>query len=166
MVQFMEEDEPAVVVAEPQPVTARGTPWHLWVVGGLSLLWNCFGATDYTMSQLRNETWLNAGAEAMGVTAAEMIAYIDSFPAWMHAFWALGVWGAFVGSILLLMRSRYAVWSFAASLLGLAVTTLYRVVTPQPEWMQGDVAMNLAIWSIATFLLIYAVSMRNKGVLR
>jgi len=164
MVDYMEEAEPATVAAEP--IETHGTPWHLWAVGVLSLLWNMVGITDYTLSQLGNRDWIGAAAENMGITADDMIAYIDSFPAWMHAFWALGVWGAFVGSILLLMRSRYAVWSFAASLLGLAVTTLYRVTTPQPEWMQGDVAMNVIIWSIATFLLIYAVSMRNKGVLR
>lgn len=164
MVDYMEEAEPAPVVAEP--IEARGTPWHLWAVGGVSLLWNAFGAADYSLSQLRNRAWLEAGAEKMGITADQMIAYIESFPPWMHAFWALGVWGAFIGSILLLMRSRHAVWSFALSLLGLAVTTLYRVVTPQPEWMGEDVALNVAIWSIATFLLIYAVSMRRKGVLR
>lgn len=164
MVEFVEEAQPAPATTEP--IEARRTPWHLWAVGGLSLLWNCFGATDYMMSQLRNEAWLSAGADAMGSTTNEMIAYIESFPAWMHGFWAIGVWGAFIGSILLLMRSRYAVWLFAASLFGLAVTTIYRVVTPQPEWMQNDLAMNVAIWSVATFLLIYAVSMRNQGVIR
>ena len=25
------------------------TPWHLWVVGVLSLLWNCYGGYDYLM---------------------------------------------------------------------------------------------------------------------
>ena len=28
------------------------TPKHLWIVGILSLLWNCFGAYDYTMSHM------------------------------------------------------------------------------------------------------------------
>lgn len=145
---------------------ARAAPWHLWAVGVISLLWNLIGATDYTLSQLRNPAWIEGGAERMGITASEMIAYIDSFPAWMHAFWALGVWGAIIGSILLLMRKRLAVWSFAVSLLGLAATQFYRALTPQPEWVQGDLVFNLILWSIATFLLIYAVSMRNKGVLR
>lgn len=141
-------------------------PWHLWVVGVVSLLWNCFGATDYTMSQLRNRDWLGGAAEAMGITADQMIAYIDGFPGWMHAFWALGVWGALIGSILLLLRKRHAVWAYALSLIGLAVTQLYQAVTPQPEWVESNVAMNVIIWAIAIFLLIYAVSMKNRGVLR
>ena len=144
----------------------RAAPWHLWAVGVVSLLWNLIGTADYTLTQLGNRAWIEGGAERMGITAEQMIAYIDGFPAWLHAFWALGVWGAVIGSVLLLAHSRYAVWSFALSLLGLAVTQLHRAFTPQPEWVQGDVVFNLILWSIATFLLIYAISMRNKGVLR
>lgn len=164
MVEFLEKSEPARVGTAP--VARRKTPRHLWAVGALSLAWNLIGATDYTLSQLRNRTWIEAGADTIGITAAEMIAYIDSLPAWLHAFWALGVWGAVAGSILLMLRSRHAIWSFAASLLGLAVTQFYRLLAPQPEWVGEDLALNLALWSIATFLLIYAVSMRDKRVLR
>lgn len=146
--------------------SAHATPWHLWAVGGVSLLWNAFGATDYTMSQTRNRDYLGSAAETMGITADQMIAYIDGFPVWMHAFWALGVWGALIGSVLLLLRKRHAVWAFGLSLLGLAVTQFYQALTPQPAWVESAVVMNLIIWSIATFLLIYAVSMKNKGVLR
>ena len=163
MVQVMEEAGTAAVSGAPR---AGAAPWHLWAVGVLSLLWNGFGATDYTMSQLHNRDYLGSMAEGMGITADQMIAYIDSFPAWMHAFWALGVWGAFVGSVLLLARSRYAVWSFAVSLLGLAVTQIYHAMTPQPEWADAATPMTIVIWAIALFLLVYAVSMRNKGVLR
>ena len=164
MVQYMEEADPAPVAIAPAE-TGR-TPWQVWFVGVISLLWNLIGATDYTMSQTRNQTWMEAGAQQMGVSAQDMIAYLDGFPAWMHAFWALGVWGAVAGSVLLLMRSRHAVVAFAVSLLGLAVTQFYRAFTPQPEWVQGDLAFNLVLWSIASFLLIYAVSMKNKGVIR
>jgi hypothetical protein len=165
MVQDMEKEQPpAVAPAESAP--ARGTPWHLWAVGVVSLLWNCFGAVDYTMSQLRNEAYLSRAAQSMGITAAEMIAFIDSFPGWVHAFWALGVWGAVAGSVLLLLRSRFAVWSFVVSLLGLAATQIYQAMTPKPDWADAATGMTILIWSVATFLLIYAVSMRNKGLLR
>ena len=163
MVQFMEDAEPGVGAAPTRPLRA---PWHLWAVGGVSLLWNAFGALDYTMSQLRDRAYLGSAAESMGITADEMIGYIDTFPVWMHAFWALGVWGALAGSVLLLMRSRFAVVAFGASLLGLAVTQLYQAFTPQPEWAEQASLMTIVIWSVAIFLLIYAVSMKNKGVLK
>lgn len=35
------------------------TPWHLWVVGGLSLLWNLFPAVDFTLTNMQNEFWLS-----------------------------------------------------------------------------------------------------------
>lgn len=173
MVQFMEDSRPepvedaaarAAAGADAVAETGRA-PWHLWVVGVGSLLWNCIGALDFTMSQLRNEAYLGSVSHGMGVTAAEMIAFIDSFPAWMHAFWALGVWGALAGSVLLLMRSRYAVWAFTGSLLGLGVTQLYQALTPQPAWMETATGTTIFIWAIAIGLLIYAVSVRKKGVL-
>ena len=95
-------------------------PWHLWAVGVVSLLWNAFGCFDYTMMQTRNEAYLAA-------FTAEQRAYFESFPAWMEAFWALGVWGALAGSIALLFASRHAVMLFALSLLGLLVSTVWQL---------------------------------------
>lgn len=165
MVEFVEEDAPPPVTAQAT-TQATTTPWHLWAVGGLSLLWNLFGAVDYTMSQTRNQAYLKASAEGMGITAGQMIDWIDGFPVWQHAFWALGVWGALAGSVLLLMRSRHAVWAFGVSLLGLAATQMYQAFAPKPDWAEAAFGMTVVIWAIATFLLIYAVMMRNKGILR
>ena len=80
------------------------TPKHLWVVGILSLLWNCFGAFDYTMTELEGTGYL----QGMGFSPEE-IAYFTSFPAWAVALWAIGVWSSVAGSILLFgisMRHR------------------------------------------------------------
>ena len=144
------------------------TPWHLWAVGVISLLWNAFGANDYLQTQLGNLDYMEAVVTDMGVSAEDALAYFNGFPGWVHAFWALGVWGSVLGSVLLLLRLRYAVWAFAISLLGLAGTTLYQVTSEQPEWATSGMSMimSILIWSLATFLLIYAVSMKNKGVLR
>ena len=144
------------------------TPWHLWVVGVISLLWNAFGANDYLQTQLGNLDYMETMMADMGVSPEDALAYFNGFPGWVHAFWALGVWGSVLGSVLLLLRLRYAVWAFAISLLGLAGTTLYQVTSEQPEWATSGMSMimSIVIWSLATFLLIYAVSMQNKGVLR
>ena len=141
----------------------RKTPWHLWVIGVVSLLWNTMGAADYVLSSLRAQWWF----DAMQYPEAG-IAYLAAFPAWAHGGWALGTLGAFLGSILLLARSRFAVWAFALSLLGIAVTTLYEMQAEMPPEL-ADIQpawFPIVLWSIATFLLIYAVSMRSKRVLR
>ena len=143
--------------------SATRTPWHLWVVGIVTLLWNGFGANDYTQTQLRNMDYLNS----MGYPQAG-IDYLDQFPAWAEAGWALGVWGAVMGSVLLLLRSRFAVWSFVISLIGIALTTVYEagadmpaeLAEMQPGWFP------ILLWSLAIFQLWYAWSMKKKGVLR
>lgn len=138
------------------------TPAHLWIVGALATLWNAFGGFDYVMTQTRNEQYLANFTDPQRV-------YFDSFPVWMEAAWACGVWGGVLGSLLLLARSRYAVAAFAVSLAGLAISTVYQYVlsTPPPDMMSGAmIAMNLAIWAVAIGLLLYALHMRRRGVLR
>lgn len=140
------------------------TPWHLWAVGVLSLLWNAFGAYDFVMSLTQRETYWRAS----GMTDA-MIAYYNAMPTWMYVPWILGVWGAVVGSILLLLRSRWAVHAFALSLLGAVVSLLYGTVidkapAPPPE-MAAMTYMPYVIVVIAAFLAWYAWTMRKKGVL-
>src|SRR6187431_420661 len=92
--------------------TARvGAPWHFWLVAVIALCWNGFGGFDYTMSHLQGETYYRAA----GMTEAQ-IAYMDTYPYWMHAVWATGVWGSVVGSMLLLMRLRWAFHAFVVSI--------------------------------------------------
>jgi len=119
-------------------------------------------------TQLGNLSYIEGMVADTGVSAAEALAHYGAYPAWVHAAWALGVWGAVLGSLLLLLRQRFAAWAFALSLLGLAGTAFYQVTSEQPEWVTGgsSTVISIVIWSIATFLLIYAVSMKNKGVLR
>ncbi len=140
------------------------TPWHLWAVGVISLLWNGFGAWDFVMSLTQRETYWRAS----GMTDA-MIAYYNAMPTWMYVPWVLGVWGAVAGSILLLLRSRFAVHAFVLSLLGAVVSLLYGAVidkapAPPPE-MAVMAYMPYVITVIAAFLAWYAWTMSRKGVL-
>jgi hypothetical protein len=138
------------------------TPVHLWIVGILALLWNGFGCFDYLMTNLKNETYL-------GQFTADQLAYMDSLPSWLTGFWAVGVWGGLAGSILLLMRSRYAVWVFGLSLIGAIVGLGYQMfMTEMPASMKEGV-MGIMPWVIiviAAFLLWYSWSIEKKGVLR
>ena len=140
-----------------------GTPWHLWVVGVVTLLWNAMGAADYLFSNLGSAFWF----EAMQYPPAG-IAYLDAFPFWARVAWGMGTVGAFLGSLLLLFRSRLAVIAFALSLVGILFVTIYEagaVMPPELETMQ-PAWFPILLWSVAIFLLIYSWSMRKKGVLR
>ncbi len=145
----------------------RKTPWHLWVVGVVATLWNAFGVTDYVMTRTRREAWIDQMMP--GTDSAKIMAYIDAFPIWASAGWALGVWGALAGSLLLLARSRHAVAAFAVSLLGAISGLGYQLANPIdiPEMTQGaNAVMPYVIIAIAALLLWYAVRQKAAGVLR
>ncbi len=138
------------------------TPWHLWVVGVLAALWNGFGVLDYTMTQTRNPTW-------MAQLTPDQVAWLDNASMVAHGSWAFGVWGGLAGSLLLLARSRHAVTVYVVSLLGLAVNTAYQLTAPMPSGHMDSTAalvLHAAIWAVAIALLVYAIRMRRRGVLR
>lgn len=135
------------------------TPWHLWVVGVISLLWNGFGATDFTMTVAARDAWF----AMMGMTAPQ-IAQFDALPGWMWIAWAFGVYGAIIGSLLLLLRRKLAVQAFGLSILGALASLIYHAFLAGPGG-PGPI-FPAVIVVIAAFLLWYAWTMAKKGVLR
>jgi hypothetical protein len=126
-------------------------------VGVITLLFNAMGIISYLTTKL-------GMLAEMGLTP-EQIVFMESYPVWISAFWALGVWGAFAGSVLLLLRSRWAVPAMVVATIGLAVTTLGNyVILDVPAAMQAP-ALDVAIWGVTLFLLSYAVRMKANGVL-
>jgi hypothetical protein len=147
--------------------THARTPLHLWIVGALALLWNGFGAYDYVMTRMRNTDYLAGMMPTVDPNA--MLAWVDAFPAWASAGWALGVWGGLAGSILLLMRNRWAVPAFAVSLIGALLGLGYQILAA-PPLAGAEGAMNAimpyVIVIVALALFLYARAMKAKGVLR
>lgn len=135
-------------------------PVHLWVVGVVSLLWNAMGCFDYLATKLQLDFYMSQFTEAQ-------LEYFYSFPAWMSVFWALGVWGALLGSLALLFRSRWAVGLFAVSLVGMIASTVYTVfLSDGLEVMgTGGAIFSAVIFVIGVLLLVYARRMHARGVL-
>lgn len=143
------------------------TPAHLWIVGILSLLWNGFGCYDYLMTRLHNLDYL--AATMPGVEPAAAIAWVENMPMSAQIGWGLGVWGGLLGALLLVMRSRYAVWAFAASMVGIVLTMSYQLLNaPPPPGAVGPTTsiMPYLIIAVGAALLAYAYAMQRKGVLR
>ena len=136
------------------------TPWHFWLVTLLALLWNGFGGYDYTMSHLEGEAYYRQ----MGMSEA-VIGAMRSYPVWMHAVWAVGVWGSVLGSLLLLSRSRWAFLAFAVSTLGAVGSLAYNLVTPGMAEVMSPV-MPAVIVVICLGFVWYAKVMTKRGVLR
>ena len=138
-------------------------PIHLWIVGILSLLWNAGGAYDYLMTQLGN-------AEYLAMLTEPQRALMDGRPMWFDAAWAFGVWGSIAGSLLLLLRSRFAVTAFGVSILGLAASSVWSFGIAEPSSLEvmGSFAaiFSLAIVVILLALFVYARRMQARGILR
>ncbi len=138
------------------------TPWHVWAVGVIALLWNGVGAFDYTMTETRNASYVSA-------FTPEQVAYFYGFPKWAIATWALGVWGGVSGSIALLWRKRWAVPIFAVSLAAMAITFFYNFVLSNGVAVMGGIGALLfptVIFVAGIALLAYSRSLTRKGILR
>ncbi len=138
------------------------TPWHLWLIGIASLIWNGFAAADYVMTQIQFEPYMSQFTD-------EQRAYFSSFPSWVQGSWALAVWLSVLGSILLLVRSRYAGASFGLALVFMAATFVHNFFLA--EMRMDEIAGTEAIWFslviaiVAILLWFYARTMRRRGVL-
>lgn len=146
----------SIVTAE----SAGRTPWHLWLVGGVSLLWNAFGGFDYIMTQTRNAAYL-------AQFTAEQRAYFESYPFWMEAVWGTGVWGAVAGSLLLLLRMKWAFLAFLASLVAFGVSVVYGQVSGGNDVMGSTgLIFSAVIFLLGLGFVLYSRAMHRRGVLR
>ena len=146
---------------------ADRTPVHLWIVGGLAALWGAVGCYDYLMTRMRNTDYLASMMPTVDPQA--MLAWVDAFPLWAQFGWGLGVWGGLAGAILLLMRSRWAVWGMALSLLGAVLGLGYQLAAAPPlPGMDATMSkiMPVVIILVAAALFLYARAMEKKGVLK
>jgi hypothetical protein len=150
-----------------QAVSAR-TPAHLWIVGILALLWNCFGAYDYTMTRMHNMDSLKGAMP--GVDPNVALDWVESMPMYAQIGWGLGVWLGLLGAVLLLMRSRWAVWSFGISLVGAILSLGYQLLLapPMPGATESPMmkAIPIVVIAIAVALFLYARAQEKKGLLR
>jgi hypothetical protein len=136
-------------------------PTHLWIVGGLSLLWNALGCCDYLLTNMRVAGYIAR-------LPPDTIDFLDAFPGWLVVGWAVEVGCALLGSLLLLGRSQWAPYAFGLSLLFMAASQAYQLAVGLPPSMTtpGYWSQVAVIWIVALGLLFYARRMRARGVLR
>ncbi len=150
-----------------QDAVQTRVPMHLWIVGGLAAIWNAFGCYDYLMTRMRDTDYLAGMMPTVDPNA--MLAWVDAFPIWAQFGWGLGVWGGLLGSLLLLARSRWAVWAFGLSLIGAILGLGYQIVGAPPlPGAEGPMmeVIPYVIILIAVALFLYARAMEKRGVLR
>jgi hypothetical protein len=135
----------------------------LWVVGVVSLLWNALGCYDYYMTNTGGDEYLRS----YGMTEAQ-IAFYHAMPAWMTGAWAIGVWGALLGSILLLLRSKWAFHVFVISFAAFVLSVIYTYGFTNGLEVNGMIAivMSGVIAASCIFFIWYARFATKRGLLR
>jgi hypothetical protein len=138
-------------------------PWHLWLVGVFASLFNAIGVFDFVMTMAQGAKY-----QASAGMTPDQIAHYQQMPAWMTAVWAVGVFGAFLASILLLLRRKLAWPVFAVSLAAFLVSLFYTYVLTNGGAVMGQqMAITSAVIAGLLVLFIgYSRSMAVRGVLR
>lgn len=129
-------------------------PASFWVISVLGLLWNGFGAYLYLLAKLNPQG-------VMANAPPAMRDYVADMPLWAHIGWSVGIWGSFLGSVLMVLRSRHAVSAFLASLAG-------AVLSFAGQAMAGVLGLGepLMILSVIVFLWWYGRHCQTQGLLR
>lgn len=139
------------------------TPGHVWAVGVIALLFNSIGVFDYVMNQVQGARYLASA----GMTP-EQVAHYQAMPAWMMVVWAVGVFGAFAASVLMLMRRALAAPVFMLSLAAFLVSVLYNYVLTNGGALLGrQMAITSAVIAgLLLLFIVYARWMAGRGVFR
>ena len=135
----------------------RKTPWHVWVVGSLALVWNASGAYTIMMAQ---------AGRLPNVSAAEA-AYYAAQPLWFAVATDIALVAAVAAAVALLLRSRSAAWLFALSVLAVFVTNGYDLAAGTSRVLvdRGALVVTAIIVILAVLQLLYALAMAKRGVL-
>jgi hypothetical protein len=135
----------------------RRTPWHLWVVGALALLWNGSGAYTIMMAQ----------AGKLADVSAEEAAYYAAQEPWLVIAADLALVAAIAAAVALLLRSRAATWLFAISLAAIVFTNVYDLAAGTSRALvdRGWFVLTGLIVALAALQLAYAFAMKRRAIL-
>jgi hypothetical protein len=137
---------------------ARTTPWHVWLVAILALLWNGSGAYTIMMAQ----------AGRLPTLSADEAAYDAAQPLLFVVVTEVALLAALAGAVALFLRSRAAVGLFALSLGAIVITNVYDLAagTSRTLVSQGAMIVTIIIVVLAILQLAYAWTMTKGAVLR
>ena len=136
----------------------RKTPWHLWMIGVVTLLWNAAGAYTIMMAQAGRLPDLEPGEAA----------YYAAQPPWFVVLTDVSLVAATAAAVALLSCKRMAVWLFALSLVAIVVTNGYELAAGTSRTLASGAALTVMaiIALIAVFEGAYARAMRRRAILR
>jgi len=140
--------------------TRHKVHWSFWLISVIALLWNVMGSINFFMQ-------MNADIVA-GLPYTHR-AIIEGRPIWATAGFALAVFGGALGGLLLLLRKRFAIQLFIASLLGVIVTMIHTIdIARSTIDFSADeiVIMILSPFIVEALFIWYAMYAKGRGWIR
>ncbi len=138
------------------------TPWYHWPIAIVAVLWTLAGAADYVMVQYGVDAYLSN-------FTPDQIDYYANLPVWVDSLWAIGAWGALLGSVMMLFRATRTALVLGLSVFAMMIAAIWLLAGATPSlWViAGGQAATLLILSIAFLVAIYLYSrsMHKVGVL-
>ena len=137
--------------------TTRATPWHLWVVAILTLLWNGSGAVTIAMAQMGNRLDMDPNE----------VAYYAGQPLWFVLATDLALVLPVAAGVALLLRRRAAPWLFTLALVTLVINGAYDLAAGTSLALVdgGWRTLTIVVMAIALLQCAYAWRLRKRGVL-
>lgn len=133
-------------------------PWHLWLVGIASLVWNALGCW---------QMWLKVSGDAgyWNSLTPEQSAYLAAAPLWTDIAACAATVGGVLGGLFLLARSRLALHAFLIGLVAWIADNVYVHLLSDGTRILG-VGMGAVVTVLFVLQLLYAWWMKRRLVLR
>jgi hypothetical protein len=146
-------------MSSPQPESPHPPrpPIHLWLVGILLLLWNCWGLFASIAAQI----------DLLPDMPADASVYFDRQPSWFMVFADLSPLAGVAGSLALLVQSRWAPILYMAQIVVLGIANVYEVVVGTSLLLTNrwTVLSTLFLLAILAGQVLYARHLLRRGLL-
>lgn len=129
-----------------------------WIVSTVGLIWNLLGVMAYLGTVMMTP-------EALAALPADQQALITATPAWATAAFATAVWGGALGSLLLLLRKKWATPVLIISFVGIVVQMIHAffMANSIEVYGPGGMIMPAMVLIIGAWLIWYAKGAEKKG---
>lgn len=129
--------------------------WAFWVISIIALLWNVAGSANYIM-QTNSANVANMPQSYQ--------AFIEARPAWATAGFAITVFAAVIGCILLLLKRYSAMFLFIISTIALMAVSIHATlfISANPSYTSIILGVGSSVL-VALFLLWFTKFSKSKN---
>ena len=136
-------------------------PWHLWVLGIVTLLYGLLAAYDSVQTLVAGEDYMRAS----GMTDAQL-SYFTSTPWWFDAASFVSTWSGLLAAATLLVRKRIAALFYAVSAVATFVSAIYLYFLSDGPAAMGDLRYApIVIGTVMALMALYARGLAKREVL-